>query len=84
MDKWEWRMSKGSPRLSVGPSPQEGAHFTKKIWVLTNLTIPDNIRFGHNLMISPFSGKISHLTASLAMILHDIMPQGVFSDQIAA
>lgn len=69
--------------LSV-PVRRKEAHFTKKIWVLTNLRIPDNIRFGHNLMISPFGGKISHLTASLAMILHDIRPQGVFSDQIAA
>lgn len=60
------------------------AHFTKKIWVLTNLAIPDNIRFGHNLMISWGQWEDLPSIASLAVLCTASYRSGIFSDQIAA
>lgn len=47
--------ARGPPRFAGRSQSAGEAHFTKKIWVLTNLStsrIPANMRFGHNLMIS--------------------------------
>lgn len=74
----------GGPPVAGRSQSAGRTHFTKKIWVLANLAIPDNIRFGHNLMILLVQWEDIPSIASLAVICTASYRSGIFSDQIAA